>query len=179
MSIKVSIPIITLTYSQEQYLKWKNGDREDCIDSYCKNLPWTYGFGESIVGKYFESKGYKWIHHDYNIFGGNTPGKYPKAEEIIIKCMGKEKFESAKTIYKGVKQKAFKNFEEPDLLIYKPDFSEIRFAESKRLDTGDELRENQVRGLVLLSVLLECTVEVFEIVQENKNYNNSDIIWEF
>ncbi|GAB6154049.1 hypothetical protein JCM17380_27990 [Desulfosporosinus burensis] len=54
-----------------------------------------------------------------------------------------------RTIYK-----AFKNIEEPDLLIYKPDYSQIRFAESKRLDSRDKLRENQVRGLVLLSVLL-------------------------
>lgn len=179
MSIKISIPIKMLTYSQEQYLKWKNGERENCIDSYCKKLPGTKGFGENIVGQYFEKQGYKWIHHDYNVFGGNKLGKYPKAEEIIIGCLGKEKFESARAIYDGVKRKGFKNFEEPDLLIYKPDFSEIRFAESKRLDTRDKLRENQVRGLVLLSVLLGCTVEVFEIVEETKSYNESEINWGF
>jgi len=140
--------------------------------------PGTMGFGESIVGQYFEKQGYEWIHHDYNIFGGNKLGKYPKTEEILIKCLGKSKFEHARMLYEGIKHKAFKNIEEPDLLIYKPDFSEIRFAESKRLDTGDKLRENQVRGLVLLSALLGCTVEVFEIVEENKSYNESEIIWE-
>ena len=179
MSIKVSIPVKVLTYSHEQYLKWKNGDREKCIDSYCKKLPGTMGFGENIVGQYFEKQGYEWIHHDYNIFGGNKLGKYKKAEEIIIKCLGREKFENARMLYQGIKQKLFKNIEEPDLLIYKPDFSEIRFAEAKRLDTRDKLRENQVRGLVLLSVLLGCTVEVFKIVEDNKSYNESEIVWKF
>jgi len=88
------------------------------------------------------SKAYKLIHHDYNVFGGNKLGKYPIAEEVITKCIGKEKFDIARTLYK-----AYKNIEEPDLLIYKPDYSEIRFAESKRLDTRDEIRGSQVRGL--------------------------------
>ncbi|WP_198360466.1 hypothetical protein [Thermincola potens] len=98
--------------------------------------------------------------------------KYPLSEEIFLKCFGKEKFESAKTIWP-----AFKHVEEPDLLIYKPDFSEIRFAESKRLDTRDKLREKQARGLALLSILLGCQVDVFEVVEEGKVYKPQPIIW--
>lgn len=38
------------------------------------------------------------------------------------------------------------------MLIYRPDpdFSEVRFAEVKRMDTNDRLNEAQIRGLALL-----------------------------
>jgi hypothetical protein len=167
-----------LTYSKEEYLKWKNGDRETCINEYCKRLTGTRGFGEYIAGKYFEEQGYKWIHHDYNIFRGNKLGKYPAAEKIIIGCLGKEKFEDARILYRGFKNKTFKNIEEPDLLVYKPEFSEIRFVECKHLDTRDKMNEKQIRGLILISVLLGCTVEIFEIVEDNKIYKKSEIVWD-
>lgn len=174
MSITITIPLKTLTFTSDQYDKWVRGDREDCLDRYLKGLPNSMGFGESIVGQYFSFLGYKWIHHDYNVFGGNRLGKYPVAEEIISKCIGKEKYDNIRTTYKNLK-----NIEEPDLLIYAPDFSEIRFAESKRLDTRDKLRENQVRGLALLTLLLGCKVDVFEVVEEGKLYTPQDIVWEF
>lgn len=133
----------------------------ECSDPYCKRLKHSYGFGESILGSHFEKQGYKWIHHDYNLFGGNKPGKYPIAEEVITKCIGIEKFDSARTLYK-----AHRNIEEPDLLIYKPDCSEIRFAESKRLDTRDQVREEQIRGLALFALLFGAKVEVYVIAEE-------------
>ncbi|EGW36653.1 hypothetical protein [Desulfosporosinus sp. OT] len=174
MSIQISFPLYVLTYTKEEFNKWVNGEREQCLDPYCLKLPNSYGFGEFIVGQHFSSLGYKWIHHDFNVFGGNRPEKYPLAEEILIGNFGKEKYESARTLYR-----AFKNIEEPDLLIYRPDYSEIRFAESKRLDSHDKLRENQVRGLILLSALLGCKADVFEIVEEGKDFTPEPIIWEF
>jgi hypothetical protein len=174
MGIQVTIPLQVLKYTDEQFNQWVSGDRMNCHDPYCLKLPGSYGFGESLVGDYFSSLGYNWIHHDFNVFGGNKPGKYPFAEEVLLKCFGREKFDSARTIYK-----AFKNIEEPDLLIYKPDYSQIRFAESKRLDSRDKLRENQVRGLVLLSVILDCEVDLFEIVGEGKEFTPQPIVWEF
>jgi len=174
MSIQIAIPMHTLTYTEEQFIDWKEGRRDHCPDRYSKGLPGTYGFGENIVGSYFESQGYKWIHHDYNVAGGNKRGKYPDAETVLLKCLGPEKFEFARNIYKHIK-----NIEEPDLLIYKPDYSEIRFAESKRVDTHDKLRENQVRCLALFTLLLDCKVDVFEIVKEGKQHEPKPITWEF
>ena len=52
-------------------------------------------------------------------------------------------------------------------------------AEAKRQDTRDKLRESQIRGLVLISVLLGCKVEVFDIVETGKDYDTKDIVWEF
>lgn len=174
MTIQITIPIQTLTYTEEQFNDWKEGRRDNCPDPACKGLPDTRGFGENIVGNYFESLGYKWIHHNYNVAGGNKPGKYPDAETVLIKCLGSEKFEFCRTIYKSIK-----NIEEPDLLIYRPDYSEIRFAESKREDTHDKLRDNQVRCLALYALLLGCKVDVFEVVMFGKQHETKSIIWEF
>ena len=35
------------------------------------------------------------------------------------------------------------------------------------------------RGLALISVLLGCKVEVFDIVETGKDYDTKDIVWEF
>ena len=174
MSIQISIPLQVLTYTKEQFDNWVKGERAGCTDRYCLGLPGSYGFGENIVGQYFASKGYLWIHHDFNVLGGNKLGKYPEAEEIILKCIGKKKFESARTL-----RPAFMNMEEPDLLIYKPDYSEIRLAESKRLDTRDKLREKQIRGLAILNILFGFKVDIFEIVPKGKDFTPQPIIYEF
>jgi len=159
--MKIDIPIHVIRFSNKQKIDWIEGNREDCLDLYCKNYPGSYGFGEYLVGKHFEEQGYLWIHHDFNIFGGNKLGKYPKAEEVIINYVGKEKYELLRNF-----NSLFKPLEEPDLLIYKPDFSEIRFAEAKRKDTRDKIRESQVRGLALFSLLLNVKVEIYEIVED-------------
>jgi hypothetical protein len=41
-------------------------------------------------------------------------------------------------------------------MIYRPDFSEVRFAEMKRMDTNDRLNEAQIRGLAVLKLLYGC-----------------------
>lgn len=174
MSIKIQIQPNLIYYTEKEYKDWIDGKKEDCSDKYLKKLEGSYGFGEIIVGRYFEKLGYKYIHHDFNIFGGNLFGKYPFAEEVIYHCIGIEKYNNIRTIYK-----LHSNIEEPDLLIYKPDFSELRFAESKRIDTHDKLREKQARGLALLSLLLGCNVDVFEVVKEGKQHEPSLITFEF
>ena len=173
MGISVTIPMQILTYTDKQFADWKEGRRENCPDCYCKGLPGTYGFGENMVGNYFESLGYKWIHHDFNVSGANRLGKYPEAEYVLRKYLGEEKFEFCRTICKNIK-----NIEEPDLLIYKPDYSEIRFAESKRADTNDKLRESQIRCLALYSLILGCKADVFEIVKEGKKHESKLTYWE-
>lgn len=179
MGIKIEIPVNVVTFTRNQYNNWLSGKREDCPDRYCKGLPGTKGFGEYLVGNFFAEAGYLWIHHDFDVFGACKPGKYPLAKEILIKYMGREKYESARTLYKAVR--GFAKVEQPDLFIYKPDGSEIRFAESKRLDTYDKLRESQVRGLAMFSLLLGCKAEVFEVLDISKKgqYEPKPVIWEF
>ncbi|OME19944.1 hypothetical protein BSK57_23535 [Paenibacillus odorifer] len=177
--MEIIIPTRRVTFNKEQLHNWINGDREYCIDSYCKKLPGSSGFGEYIAGQLYESLNYQWIHHDFNLLGGNKLGKYPLAEAVLRSHFGDARFESGRGYYPSFSQ--FVKAEEPDLLIYKPDFSEIRFAECKRLDTHDKLRESQIRGLALLKLLFNCTVEVIEIVDESKTQLNEPqpVLWQF
>jgi hypothetical protein len=140
----------------------------------------SYGFGETIVGEHFEELGYRWIYHDFNVFGGNRPGKYPLAEEILFKYLGPERFEAARKISEVLSPFADPHkhvSEEPDLLVYKPDLSEIRFVESKRLDTKDKLNKKQVRGLMLLSAFLGFHVDVFIVAPKGKEFKAGPIVF--
>jgi len=172
MGIKIVIPQQVIPYTSDQLDRWVRGEREDCADAYCKRLPGSYGFGEFIVGQHFEKQGYCWIHHDYNIFGGNKLGKYPKADEVLGKYFGKDKFMMLRTTYKH-----FTGFQEPDLMIYRPDFSELRFAECKRHDTNDQLNIKQVRGLALIASLLECDVGLY-FISMDKGAHPEDLQFE-
>lgn len=164
-SLNLNIKPIRITYEKEILEKWRQGDRLDCKDPYIISMKkGTKGFGEYLAGKYFESMGYNWIHHDFNIFGGNKKGKYPKAEEVILKYLGTEKYDILRKLYPS-----FREIQEPDLLIYNDDCSEIMFAECKRLDTKDKLNEKQINGLVLLNILLQAKVFVCEIAEVNIN----------
>ncbi len=64
-------------------------------------------------------------------------------------------------------------------MIYRPDFSEVRFAEVKRMDTNDRLNEAQLRGMALLKLLYECEVDIFYVVEEGKDVPERSVIWEF
>jgi hypothetical protein len=152
----------------------RSGERADCQDSYCRKLPGTKGFGEFVVGRYFESLGYRWIHHDYNVFGGNRLGKYPAAEEVLRKYFGDERYEQGRQFFSP-----YIHVQEPDLLIYRPDFSEVRFAEVKRMDTNDRLNEAQIRGLALLKLLYDCEAEIFYVAEEGKDVPDRSFVWEF
>jgi hypothetical protein len=177
--MKVVIPTRTLTSSREQLYRWEQGKRDDCIDPYCKKLPGSYGFGEYIAGKYYEGLGYEWIHHDYNLFGGNKIGEYPKAESILRKYFGDERFEKGRGFSKDFSP--FVKIQEPDLMVYYPDCSEILFAECKRHDTYDKLNQAQVKGLALLKLLFGCSVEIIEIAEEGKGQAGlvNSLIWDF
>lgn len=161
MGLLVSIPQKVITFSADQREKWIRGERDDCADTYCKNLPGLYGFGEYLAGKYYEKLGYRWIHHDYTIFGGNRLGKYPLADEVLRKYFGEKRFMMMRTI-----SKHFDRFQEPDLMVFKPDYSELRFAECKLQETRDKLDIEQGRSLAIIAALLECEVEMFLIAKE-------------
>ncbi|MEQ8235299.1 MAG: hypothetical protein ABRQ23_00805 [Syntrophomonadaceae bacterium] len=158
MALTILIPQKVINYTDEELLKWQNGEREECADEYCRRLPRNMGFGEFKAGQYFSELGYQWIHHDYNIFGGNKLGKYPRADEVLRRYFGESRFMLLRTI-----SEHFDRFQEPDLMIYKQDYSELRFAECKRQDTRDKLDIEQVRGLAIIAALLECEVELFLI----------------
>lgn len=164
-----------VTYTKNQLENWKDGYREDCPDTYLKGLSGSKGFGEFIVGQHFSSLGYEWLHR-FSVFGGNKVGTFPKGDEVLLNYLGKDLLEKSRVIYPNFKHLPF---ESPDLMIYKPDFSEVRFVEVKRLDTRDKIREAQIRGLALISLLLKCEVEVFEVVEKGKDYVPQNISWDF
>lgn len=62
------------------------------------------------------------------------------------------------------------------MLIYRPDFSEVLFAEANGYD---RLNEAQVRGLALLKLLYGCEVEIFYVVEEGKDVPDCSFVWEF
>ena len=83
MSFQVVFKPEVLYFEAEQLEQWKAGNRAECIDRYCRELEGSAGFGEFLVGRHFESLGYRWVHHDFDIFGTNAPRKYPESEEIL------------------------------------------------------------------------------------------------
>ena len=84
MSLKITIPIHILKYSHEQLQRWNDGERAGCKDSYCLRLRGSYGFGEYLVGSHFNSLGYEWIHHDFDVFGGNNLVNTPCLKKFCL-----------------------------------------------------------------------------------------------
>ena len=173
MGLRLTFPVHVIEFDPEARERWRAGERADCPDPYCQGLSGTQGFGEYWVGQYFARQGYEWIHHDYNFLGGNRPGKWPRSEAIIRAYAGDEKLTKARQTWP-----TFLPLEEPDLLIFKPDFSEVRFAECKRLDTHDKIREAQLRGMAFLALLFNCPVEIFELVEAGRSHTPEPIVYE-
>ncbi|WNR46824.1 hypothetical protein [Paenibacillus roseipurpureus] len=176
MGIKITIPTRLLTFKASERDDWRNGLRENCTDEYLRTLSGTKGFGEYIVGKHYEDRGYKYLHR-FGIFGGNKIGTFPDGDLVIKNRFGEDFFVKSRTLYPSFNEKV--RLELPDLLIYKPDFSEIKFVEVKRQDTNDKLNTAQVRTLALLNLLLECDVEIFEVFLDSNAKQINDVIWEF
>lgn len=171
MSLLLAIEPIVIEYTPEQLEAWKSGPRSDCPEGYCKGLPGSYGFGEYLVGRYWEERGYCWIHHDFSVFGGNRDNMYLEAQAVLKAALGPERFEAARQVSKAMEPfrvPRHEAFEEPDLLIYKQDMAEVRFAECKRPGNRDQLRPQQGIGLFLLGAVLRCPVDVFLIVEAGK-----------
>jgi hypothetical protein len=65
--------------------------------------------------------------------------KYPAAEEVLRKYFEDERYEQGRQFFSP-----YIHVQEPDLLIYRPDFSKVRFAEVKRMDTNDRLKKRKL-----------------------------------
>lgn len=164
MSVRVALEPQVLFFDPAQLDRWRTGDRDYCSDAYCRGLPGTSGFGEYLVGAHFESQGYEWIHHDFDILGTNRAGKYPHSEAVLLKYLGEARLEAARGLYRTLepfREERHVPVETPDLLVFRPDASEIRFAECKRTDTGDRINRRQAIGLTLLAAVLRCPVDFF------------------
>ncbi|HEV8239974.1 MAG TPA: hypothetical protein VGS57_11450 [Thermoanaerobaculia bacterium] len=163
--LEVALQPQLLTYDPERLDQWKAGRRETCSDPYCRKLPGTTGFGEFLAGQFFEEHGYRWIHHDFDIFGSNRPSKYPRSEAVLLEFFGSERLVGARSICK-----AFRPFraapEAPDLLVYRT--GELRFAECKRTDTRDRLNQRQLLGLILISAVFGCPVDLFVVTPRDR-----------
>jgi len=164
MAIKISLKPQVLFFDPALLERWRGGDRAYCSDSYCRRLDGSAGFGEFLVGSHFEELGYKWVFHDFDIFGTNKAGKYPSSETVLLNYFGGEKLKAARSLYhvlQPFRKPHHVTVETPDLLIFKPDGSEVRFAECKRTDTRDKLNNRQVIGLALIAAVLDCPADFF------------------
>lgn len=170
MSLEIVIKPKIVKFDRSKLKEWMNNHRNGI------------GFAESVVMEHLEGFGYKCIQHDYSMLGCNKLGKYPESEEILKRYFGIEKYKAARkfsSITRPFRTPGKETFEEPDMLVYKPDLSELKFVEVKRSDTRDRLRKKQVRGLLLLASLLNADVEVFIVVPNDVEYENKEIVWEF
>ena len=164
MAVKISLAPQVLFFEPTLLERWRGGDRAYCSDSFCRRLGGSAGFGEFLVGSHFEELGYKWIFHDFDIFGTNRPGKYPNSETVLLNYFGKERLNAARSLYPVLhpfREPRHVTVETPDLLIFKPDGSEVRFAECKRTDTRDKMNNRQVIGLALIAAVLRCPADFF------------------
>ena len=160
-----------LRFSPEELERWGKGDKGNCEDPYIlEKLQGTRGFGEYIVGRHFRSLGYDWIHHDFDVFGTNKPGKYPASERILSEWFGEERFAAARGLYRALyplREPRSAPIETPDLMVYRPDGSEVGFAEAKRTDTERKLdRRQQAVGLALIAALFRCPVDLYLVAPE-------------
>lgn len=130
----------------------------------------------------WEERGYDWIHHDYDVFGGNKDGKYETSQLILEDAFGAERLATLKTLGKTLepfRDKGHASVEAPDLMIFRPGTSEIRFAEAKRNDTRDTINGRQALGLYLLGAVLGCPVDVFVIAQQGSNPSLAPIVFAY
>jgi len=178
MGFRLQIDATVREFDPEERERWRSGERGDCTDPYCLRLPGTYGFGEHLVGRHFADRGYKWIHHDLDIFGLNKPNKYPKSEAVLLEHFGSEKLCAIRECVLAIKplhepRKAV--IESPDLLIYRGDPMEVRFAECKRAETRDKLNRRQLLGFMLIGAVLRCPIDVFVLRERGKAGASADL----
>jgi len=182
MSIKLVIQPKVLFYHPVQLERWKHGDRDDCSDPVCRNAIGVSGFGEFVVGAEFERRGYRWIHHDFDVFGTNRSCKYPDSEAVLREYLGEERFAAARGLVQTLKpfrEHRRAPVETPDLMIFNPDGSELRFAECKRTDTRDKLNRRQMIGLALIAAVFRCPIDVYLIAPAGAPVSCDPIEMEF
>ena len=156
-------------FTPEERDAWVSGDRGDC-DDYCAGISGGVGiggFGEYITGKHWETREYRWVHHDFDIFGYNIDGKYP-SQTILETALGAERLAAFKRLCKGLepfKESGHDALVQPDLLIYNADMTDIRFAECKRHGTSDLVSPQQALGLYLIESQLGLPAEVCVVAE--------------
>jgi hypothetical protein len=164
---RVVIEPSVLEYEPEEERRWSAGQRTGCSDAYCRALPGRKGFGEYLVGRHFESIGYRWVHHDFDLFGMNKTSKY-ESEEVLLKCFGNEALSAIRASARAMRPLSEAHHvvvEQPDLLLYRPDYSDVRFAECKLQKTADKLNRRQVAGFLLIGAILRRSIDLF-VLQE-------------
>jgi len=175
MPPNISVDVDMLEHDGGDLKKWREGRRDECADEFCRRLSGTNGFGEYIVGRHFEAQGYKWIHHDFDLFGTNTKAKYPESEKILTDYFGEERLSAIRSFHKTLfpfREPRHHPLEAPDLLIFKSNgqtITEVRFAESKRLDTRDKLNSRQILGLFLIDAVLKCPIQLFILCERGRS----------
>ncbi len=169
MAISLTFQPQLVEFAPEERDAWIAGERSACSDPYCGRISEGYGigwFGEYVVGRYWEDQGYRWVHHDFDIIGANKDGKY-LSQSVLEGAFG-DRLVAFKALCKALAPFAEERhgaLEQPDLMIYRPDGSEIRFAECKRHGTPDKVNPRQALGLFLIASMLRVPVDVFVVAE--------------
>ena len=129
------------------------------------------GNAEQLMQQHYESLGYKVLNNNFAVVYSPQSTKHPAAQKIVSELFDSHRLEAmdffGKSVFPGdgVREQ---NPGQPDLLIYKPDKSEVFFSEVK---TGkDWLKPGQMLGISVLTAFLGCRIEIARVNGDPKSY---------
>jgi hypothetical protein len=129
------------------------------------------GNAELLMQEHYESQGYCVLNNTFAVVYNPATTKYPEAQEIVNKLFDRSKLEAMWNfthrllLGEGVTNVAPG---QPDLLIYKPDFTGAFFSEVKT--GGDSLKTGQMVGVSVITTFLDCRVEVARVNGNPRRY---------
>jgi hypothetical protein len=126
---------------------------------------------ELMMQRYFESQGYQVLNNSFAVVYEPATTKYPESQQIVSQLFDPGRLEALRhfthrlLLGDGVAGVAPG---QPDLLVFKPDFSDVFFAEVK---TGsDTLKIGQMVGISVLTTFLDCRVEIARVNGAARRY---------
>ncbi|QEG43439.1 VRR-NUC domain-containing protein [Roseimaritima ulvae] len=129
------------------------------------------GNAELLMQHHYESQGYCVLNNTFAVVYSPATTKYPDSQEIVSRLFDKCKLASLRNfshrllLGEGVTNVAPG---QPDLLLYRPDFTEAFFSEVKT--GGDTLKTGQMVGISVITTFLGCRVEVARVNGPPRRY---------
>jgi hypothetical protein len=155
------VPLMDLTYTQEDFDTWASGSREEWapgqLPEHVVNQP-TYHFSEYFVLAYFRARG--WRGHRFYALGDWEPrnSKLAAGRTDMTRMFSDEKLTAFKALRTLVGRADGKG--EPDLFLFRDDGSTM-FIEVKR--DRDTLKPEQIECLQQIQALLGSVVMVVHL----------------
>jgi hypothetical protein len=122
------------------------------------------GNAEVLMQQHYESQGYKVLNNNFAVVYNPSTTKYPDSQRIVDELFDSHKLEAMRhfgsCVFPGDGVHGV-NPGQPDLLVYKPDMTEVFFSEVK---TGsDTLKQGQMVGISVLTTFLGCRIEIARV----------------